>query len=78
MLVKIWPSQVQTGQAKELLKKSKKLTKENSGQAILLGDLNTDANGYYSPAYGNLPKNFFTDSWKQSDHNFYFADVILQ
>ncbi|MAT60827.1 MAG: hypothetical protein CMH41_04215, partial [Micrococcales bacterium] len=67
---KNWPSEIQTGQAKELLKKSKKLAKANSGRAILLGDLNTDANGYYSPAYGNLTKNFFTDSWKQAGKKF--------
>ncbi len=37
---------------------------------ILAGDLNSDANGYYSPTYANLTKSFFKDSWKQAGGKF--------
>lgn len=67
---KNWPSAVQVGQGKELLKKSKMFAKDTGGRVILLGDLNTDANGYYSPTYANLTKKYFKDSWKQVGKKF--------
>ncbi|MCU0277614.1 MAG: hypothetical protein MUE31_01845 [Candidatus Nanopelagicales bacterium] len=65
-----WPSKVQVAQGKELLKISKSKAKETEGRVILAGDLNSDANGYYSPTYRNLTRKYFKDSWKQAGGKF--------
>jgi endonuclease/exonuclease/phosphatase family metal-dependent hydrolase len=67
---KNWPSKVQVAQGKELLKIAKQKAKETQGRVILAGDLNSDANGYYSPTYRNLTKSYFKDSWKQAGGKF--------
>ena len=67
---KNWPSKVQVAQGKELLKIAKQKANESDGRVILAGDLNSDANGYYSPTYANLTKSFFKDSWKQAGGKF--------
>jgi len=67
---KNWPSKVQVAQGKQLLKIAKQKAKETDGRVILAGDLNSDANGYYSPTYRNLTKNYFKDSWKQAGGKF--------
>ena len=67
---KNWPSKVQVAQGNELLKIAKKESKKTNGRVILAGDLNTDANGWYSPTYANLTRNFFTDSWAQAGKKF--------
>lgn len=63
---KNWPSKVQVAQGKELLKIAKRKATESDGRVILLGDLNSDANGYYSPTYANLTKKYFKDTWIQA------------
>ena len=60
-----WPSKVQTAQANQLLQIAPAVASKTDGRVILAGDLNSDANGFYSPAYGNLTKSFFQDSWAQ-------------
>lgn len=63
---KNWPSKVQVAQGEQLLKIAKRKAKHTDGRVILLGDLNSDANGYYSPTYANLTKKYFKDTWIQA------------
>jgi endonuclease/exonuclease/phosphatase family metal-dependent hydrolase len=67
---KNWPSKVQVAQGKELLKIAKQKATQSEGRVVLAGDLNSDANGFYSPTYANLTKDFFKDSWKQAGGKF--------
>lgn len=67
---KNWPSKIQVAQGKELLKIAKSKSKQSEGRVILAGDLNSDANGYYSPTYRKLTKSYFKDSWKQAGGKF--------
>ncbi len=60
-----WPSKVQTAQANELLQIAPAVASKTFGRVILAGDLNSDANGWYSPAYANLTRSYFQDSWAQ-------------
>lgn len=61
-----WPSRIQTAQAKELLRIARGLAKETKRRIVVTGDFNTDANGYYSPAYRNLTKKYLQDAWFQA------------
>lgn len=64
-----WPSGIQLRQGNELVQIARKAAKKTNGRVILAGDLNTDANGYYSPTYSNLTK-YFSDSWEQVGNKF--------
>ena len=67
---KNWPSKIQVAQGKQMLKIAQAKAKQTEGRIILAGDFNSDANGYYSPTYRNLTKNYFKDSWKQAGGTF--------
>lgn len=63
--LKNWPSPVQVAQGKQLVRIAQKKAKQTNGRVVLAGDLNSDANGFYSPTYRNLTK-YFKDSYLQA------------
>lgn len=60
-----WPSAIQLAQGRELKTIARSEAARTGGRVIVAGDLNSDANGYFSPTYGLLTSSFLSDTWDQ-------------
>lgn len=64
-----WPSLLQMGEAREMVKASKKLAKKTQGRIVYAGDTNSDANKFYSPTYEKVLTKYFEDTWMHDSNN---------